>query len=71
MALTAKLRASQERETQEKERSRTLEKQLVHALREKVSMHIWHIHAEYNDAVLSMSSRAHKSRKLLLKCYQC
>ena len=62
MALTTKLRASQKRETQEKERIRTLEKQFVRALREQVSMHIWHIHAEYTDAVLSISSRAHKSR---------
>ena len=71
MALTTKLRAGREVETQEKETIRTLDKQLVRALRGKVSMHIWHIHAEYNDAVLSMSSRAHKSRKLLLKSYQC
>lgn len=54
VALTTKLKAGQEVEQQQQERIRTLEKRLVQALRGEVSMHIWHIHAEY-DAILNMA----------------
>lgn len=44
VALTTKLKASREVETQHKERIRTLEERLVKALKGEVSIHIPHIH---------------------------
>ena len=43
-ALTTKLKAGREVETQQKEKIRTLEERLVQMLKREVSMHIWHTH---------------------------